>query len=275
MTQIAALLTVFNRRDQTLEALRRLFANTIPGVQLTVTLLDDGSTDGTAQAVTAEFPGVEVVRGDGSHFWNGGMRAAWQVAAGRNPDFYLWLNDDTLLDPGAVERLLRTSAFFADRAIVVGSTRDAVTGEPTYGGVRRGSTRRPLRFQTVVPGLVPQRADTMNGNCVLVPRSVVSRVGILSAAFTHGMGDFDYGLRAKQRGVEVWVAPGFVGTCTRNQVEGTWQDASLPRWVRWSKVRSVKALPPREWATFTSRHGGPLWWLTFMAPYARVWCERG
>src|SRR5437879_10926345 len=58
--------------------------------------------------------------------------------------------------------------------------------------------------------------DTMNGNCVLIQRSVVPRLGNLDHHFTHSMPDLDYGLRAKRAGCSVSVAPGYVGDCVTN-----------------------------------------------------------
>lgn len=270
MITVQVLLTVFNRRAKTLQALDHLYSNQNQNVNVSVTLLDDGSRDGTADAVATQFPDVKIITGDGSHYWNGGMRRAWEVAALSDPDFYLWLNDDTLLDAFALRDMLRTSAFFADQAVIVGSTRDPETEELTYGGVVRESSLKPLRFRTVTPSSVPTAVDTMNGNCVLVPRAVKNKVGLLSDAYTHGMGDFDYGLRAEKLGVERWLVPGYVGTCGRNTVSGTWQSPDLPTRLRWEKLKSVKGLPPKEWLTFTRRHGGPFWLLTFLSPYLRV-----
>lgn len=211
-----------------------------------------------------------MLQGDGGCYWNGGMRRAWEDAVELQPDFFLWLNDDTELDADALTKLLRTSAFFADQAIVVGSTRDAQTGGLTYGGVVRPYPLKPLYFERVTPSDRPGSAETMNGNCVLIPGAVAKAVGNLSHEFSHGMGDFDYGLRARQEGFEIWVAPGFVGTCSRNQEAGTWQDRTLPRRVRWQKIRSIKGLPPREWIQFARRHAGLFWPLHWVAPYARV-----
>ncbi|MFB9995028.1 glycosyltransferase family 2 protein [Deinococcus oregonensis] len=270
MVNIQVLLTVFNRRAKTLEALTHLYSNRSQDVRISVTLLDDGSKDGTAEAIAAQFPEVNIIIGDGSHYWNGGMRKAWEIAALSDPDFYLWLNDDTLLDTSAVQKLLHTSAFFADQAIVVGSTRDPETGEATYGGVIKESSWKPLRFRNVAPSPVVVAVDTMNGNCVLISKAVKNKVGLLSSAYTHGMGDFDYGLRAKKLGIEIWLVPEYVGTCSRNTVSGTWQSTALSTRLRWQKLKSVKGLPPREWLTFTRRHGGSLWLLTFLSPYLRV-----
>jgi GT2 family glycosyltransferase len=58
--------------------------------------------------------------------------------------------------------------------------------------------------------------DTMHGKCVLIPRSVVQIVGNLDPAFVHYIGDWDYGLRTRQEGCTVWIAPGYLGTCSLN-----------------------------------------------------------
>jgi GT2 family glycosyltransferase len=71
--------------------------------------VDDGSTDDTATAVSQRFPQVKILQGTGSLFWNGGMRIAFAQALQHDYDYYLWLNDDTVLYPNALETLLTTA----------------------------------------------------------------------------------------------------------------------------------------------------------------------
>jgi hypothetical protein len=178
---IAALLTCHNRREHTLACLESLRTTAIPGITVDVHLVDDASNDGTAEAVAAAYPDVEISRGTGDLFWGGGMRLAFTRAVPTRPDYLLWLNDDVVLDPDALKRLLATYATLcAGRqplSVVVGSTRDPQTGATTYGGVRRTSLLRRMAFAQVAPTDTPQSCDTMNGNVVLVPRSVYSVVG--------------------------------------------------------------------------------------------------
>ncbi|MEM3433164.1 MAG: glycosyltransferase family 2 protein [Candidatus Methanomethyliaceae archaeon] len=271
MTTLAALLTVHNRRATTLACLDALLGQLLPaGIRLSVFLVDDGSTDGTAEAVRERFPEVRLLQGSGSLFWNGGMRLAFSKALKEGFDYYLWLNDDTHLYPGALHVLLETSLKLGPEAIVVGSVQDPHTGAHTYGGVVRSNRYRPLRFSLVAPGEAPRLVDTMNGNCVLIPRQVAEKVGNLDPNFTHSMGDFDYGLRARRLGFGVWVAPGYVGTCARNSMKGTWCDSALPLRERWRKVREVKGLPPEEWRVFAQRYAGSLWPVYWLSPYLRL-----
>ena len=96
MTSIAVLMTCHNRVNSTLECLAHLYEQTaLDRVVLSVYLVDDGSSDGTGEQVHERFPDVNVLKGDGSLFWNGGMHRAFGEALKVGFDYYLWLNDDT------------------------------------------------------------------------------------------------------------------------------------------------------------------------------------
>lgn len=109
-----------------------------------------------------------------------------------------------------------------------------------------------------------QRCDTMNGNCVLIPREVAQSVGNISPEFTHKIGDMDYGLRARAKGFPLWVAPTYIGECSRNPPP-LWVNPEAPLKTRLKVLRSPKGLSPAEWIVYARRHAGirwPLYWLT-------------
>ncbi len=276
MIRISALLACHNRREKTLTCLRNLYGQSGLGERFSLSsfLVDDGSTDGTAEAVTRDFPNVNVFRGDGTLFWNRSMHLAMREASREEADFYLWINDDTQLRDDAFSILLDTYSAVSEggsqRVLVVGAICDPDSGQGTYGGVVRTSRWHPFHYRLVSPTGTPARCDTMNGNCVLIPRDVARLVGNLEPAFRHAIGDTDYGLRARARGCSLWLTPGFVGTCRRNPAaEGAWHK-SLPLRERWRKVCSPKGLPPREFLVFARRHGGLLWPAFWALPYLRL-----
>ena len=269
-TRVAAVLAAYNRRDLTLACVRSLRGQQVPGVAVDAFALDDASSDGTAAAIAEEFPEVTLLHGDGKLYWNGGMRRAFAAAIAGDYDYYLWMNDDTELDDGALAVLLDTERQLRhqghDTVIVAGSTRHPDTGELTYGGVVRPHRWRPMRTELVEPGDTPRPCDTMNGNATLISRAVVRRVGNIDPAFVQQMGDFDYGLRARAAGCSVWIAPGTVGTCASHPKRRPGEQA-LGDELR--QLWSIKELTPRSWAVFCRRWAGRLWPLYWLSPYVR------
>jgi GT2 family glycosyltransferase len=274
MDRIAALLTCHNRREKTLACLAALYAarDRNPGLGLRVYLTDDASTDGTAEAVRAFDPEIQVIHGPGDLYWNRGMVAAWRAALdwGERYDAFLLLNDDTLLDEDALGALLETERKVGPNAIIVGALRDPKSGELTYGGIRRTSRWHPGRTARMPIAAEPQNTDTFNGNCVLVPVGCFERIGMLDPIFTHTMGDFDYGLRAGEAGIRMVVAPGTFGTCPKNEVRGSWRDPNLSLRQRIRSLNSPKGLPYHEWREYLGRYGAPFPWLLAAAPLLSV-----
>jgi GT2 family glycosyltransferase len=274
-TRVAVLMTCHNRKEQTLACLAALYGQALPAeTEIASYLVDDGSSDGTGAAVRALYPQVVVLDGDGNLFWNRGMHWAFAEALKGSYSYYLWLNSDTELAAGALRVLLHTHRALVDAgrplSLVVGSTRDRVTGCHTYGGQRRTTSWHPFRLVLVPPGNVPLRVDTMNGNCVLIHSEVTSRVGNLDPIFSHAMGDTDYGFRATRMGCSVWAAPGYLAECTANSLAGSWYDPTVPLRARWRMVRQEKGLPPRDWRRLCRRHAGLAWALFFCAPYIKL-----
>jgi GT2 family glycosyltransferase len=269
--KVVALLTCHNRKDLTLRSLdgfvSQRFSTAAPP-ELQAVVVDDGSTDGTREAVQGRFSSVHVIRADGTLYWARGMQLAESHAIVDRPDFLLWLNDDVRLDAAALDALLATAAEHTD-AVVVGALRDPETGVVTYSGVVQ-SRWHPMRTRLVEPTDSPLEADTFNGNLVLVPRAVFERVGPIDGAFSHGQADFDYGLRARRSGFRVLVAPGSLGTCARGSHHGTFYDTTLTLRRRWQLAQSAVGLPMRSHARFLRRHGGRLWPLFWAAPYVKL-----
>jgi GT2 family glycosyltransferase len=273
--KIAVLITCHNRKEKTLACLDALFQNTLPDeCTLDVFLVDDGSSDGTEEAVHQYYPMVDIIKGDGNLYWNGGMRVAFAAALEIGFDYYLWLNDDTLLYPSAIITLINTElalqAKQSKSVIVVGSTQEANHGRHTYGGVIRPNKSKAVSFSLIAPGDDPVECVTMNGNCVLIPDTVAQLVGNMEPKFAHAMGDIDYGLRARKSGVSVWVMPGFAGRCENNPTTGTFNDDNLPVSARLRKMMQPKGLPLSSWRVFTQRHAGILWPIYWLWPYAKV-----
>lgn len=273
---IEALTTCHNRSAATCASLGDLFAQDMPaGVTLSATIVDDGSRDGTADAVRKGFPQVDIVQGDGSLFWAGGMRLGWQAAVSqKNFDKLLVFNDDVRLRRDAVRMLLDVSRH-AQRTngpitVVSGAFTDNTETRITYGGYRRRPGWHPLRFDEARPNGAPMMIDTLNMNCALIGRETLATVGFLADHFHHCGADVDFGLRVRKAGGSVWLTPSPIGTC-QDRPNPLKPNESRPTFVElWRIMTGPKGQSLAERARFCRDHGGPLWPLLWLAPFIKA-----
>lgn len=231
---IAVLLTCFNRKEKTCACLKSMYAdlekyNAIhleDNISLEVFLVDDGCTDGTADAVRAQFSNqpVHIIQGTGSLFWAGGMRLAWSEAYKRHSewDFYLLLNDDTELLPDAFEELMNTHYYCREKYKSAGIYSGVTCASDdhtkcTYSGnvwvnKAKGTSKR------LGPSDTPQMCDMTNANILLVAKSVVDKIGRFSNSYQHGMADYDYSIRARKMGLPVLITANFCGICDNDHI---------------------------------------------------------
>lgn len=208
MHEIAVVMTCFNRKENTLRCLGQLF-RIFPDVS--VYLVDDASTDGTAVAVKKYYPQVNLISSDGDLFWNRGMHLAWEKASMNNHRFYLWLNDDVVLRGHCISELLECSRASGDSAVISGIVDSHDGIEILYGGTDDNKI-------LLAPTGSMQNIVNMNGNVVLVPRGVFSVLGNLDLTFHHDLGDVDYGLRARAAKILVLTTKSVIGSCDKNDV---------------------------------------------------------
>lgn len=267
--KIAVILTCHNRKDSTLECLRCIADLRKPGnIEVEIFLVNDGSTDGTEEAVRRQFPLVYIIPGHGELYWNGGMRLAWEVAAEQNNyDFYFWVNDDTNLEQDALEEML-----FCERearkispagVVIVGACCDKCErGRFSYGG--------RIHEELIVPDGSLQECIHMNGNCVLIPRIVYEAVGNLSPDFTHTCGDYDYGLRAIENGFKLFTTRKYVAKCSSNKWVPVCFNGDYSIRVRFREFNKGKKFNKVEYRTYLTRHLSNKWILLYAKAYIKM-----
>ena len=154
MNTVAVLITCHNRKDKTLACLDALFKNkSSKDYNLDAFLVDDGSADGTREAVSEQFSDVILMKGDGNLYWNGGMRVAWEaaLASGVAYNYFIWLNDDSHVYPDAVRRIVDSFQTLVGTGetpgALVGTMVDPSSKRPTYGGRGSVSTVNPMKME--------------------------------------------------------------------------------------------------------------------------------
>lgn len=233
--RIAVLIACHDRKAKTLACLRSL--GTFDG---RVFLVDGGSTDGTPAAVESEFPSVRVIRRGSDVWWASGMRIAWSAAAAEGGwDCYLWLNDDVILDAGAINEL---AAAADDRTIVTGMLRQPGTDLVSYAADDLGLKKVPAQRRVEVKGY-------LHGNCLLVTAGAFAKIGGMAEGIVHNFGDMEYGVRARRRGMRI-VAVGPVGECFRQPAFDRRRLLSMSVRERWRTLQDPKLIAAADWIRF-------------------------
>lgn len=237
MINIAIILTVHNRKQKTLSCLGRLFDsmmayNMLDGkkddIEATVFLTDDGCTDGTADVIRETFAekDIHILQGDGSLFWAGGMRLAWQAALDTSIkwDYFLLLNDDTNVYSNVFEELFEADEYgyleTGKRGLTSGITcQPGNPDEATYGGfIFAGKAKG--RHLLALPTGKPQMVDMTHANILLVHQEVVDKQGIFYHGFKHGAADEDYSMKARRNHLPTAVTAHVCGECACDHDSG-------------------------------------------------------
>lgn len=256
---IAVLLTCHNRKTKTIACLSSLFRASIPlEYQIDIFLTDDGSTDGTGNAVKELFPQIHVVRGNGNLFWAGGMRLAWETAMQeKSYDAYLLINDDVELYTGFFMNLLEAEAYSLAQTgkagIYSGATVDEKSERVTYGGSRIKDNKVVVRMQMLAPREQPQKCEITNANVLWISKEVVDKIGIFDSRFTHGIADYDYSLQAYKKKIPVLLAPEICGLCSDDHGKN-WRDNRYPLKERIAYLKSPKGLAYDEYMYYIGKH---------------------
>lgn len=95
---------VHNRKELTLDFINSLLKQTYKGFKLI--LVDDGSTDGTSEAVKKMLPDVVILRGEGNWWWAGSIQKGynWIKKNANANEAVLIINDDLVFDENYLQK---------------------------------------------------------------------------------------------------------------------------------------------------------------------------
>ncbi|CAN5383310.1 hypothetical protein BH10ACI3_BH10ACI3_11580 [soil metagenome] len=202
---------VHNRRLETLQFLRSLARVDRTGLSLHVIVVDDGSTDGTAEAVTAEFPDVQIISGDGNLWYTAGMNLGLAAALECQPDYILGVNNDSIFD----EKCILSMVECAERhpRSVVGAlllnwdTPHKIFQVSPRWELWKGGYRHWIKQTVFTVPQKPWEVELIVGNCVLFPAEVIREVGLMDEKRLNQFGDAEYTPRMRRRGWRLLIEP--------------------------------------------------------------------
>ena len=201
----------WNGRDITLDCLASLSAVTYANFRTVV--VDNASSDGSAEAIRNRYPGVEVLPMQENRRFAGGNNAGIRHALSHGADLLLLLNNDTTVEPqflsALVTRLRRDNRLGVaapmiyyfdqpDRIWFAGGSLSMWTGTMRHIGIRefdagQFAAARPIDYAT--------------GCCILTKRTVIERVGDLDERYFMYAEDADWCMRVRRAGFGIFFEP--------------------------------------------------------------------
>lgn len=222
----------WNTRDLLLRCLETVFASE-GGLQCRVVVVDNASTDGSADAVRQQFPAAEVIASEingGFSYGNNlglrhlGFRGAGDVDADA-PRYALLLNPDTEVEPGSLAGMTRYMDAYPEvgvagpKLVLPDGSLDLACRRsfPTpavafyrFSGLAKLFPKSP-RFarynMTFVDVDQELEVDSVVGAYMQVRREAIERVGLLDETFFMYGEDLDWAFRVKNAGWKVMYHP--------------------------------------------------------------------
>jgi O-antigen biosynthesis protein len=248
--RIAIVMLTMNQRDKTLRALRsvREDDSTIP-----VLLWDNGSADGTLEAVASEFPEVHGHGHPSNIGVASGRNAGARLASSLfNPTHFLFLDNDLVLTPGFAAAL---AGPFADAA--VGQTQAKLLYLHDKRRINDGGGCRinfwlgrtdPVGFREIDRGQCDAMAPCVScGGAMMVRAELFERLGGFDTLFDpFGPEDIDFSLRLQAAGYRALYVP---RALAYHEVSHSFEGGDY--------TATYAHLKARHWLRFLRRHGTP------------------
>lgn len=245
--KIAVIITCFNRREKTVKCLEELRKQFDPSdIEYDLHLTDDGCTDGTAKAVLEVIPNAYIYKGGGL-YWAGGMRLAWRAAYEKGGyDYFLFLNDDTIVNDNLVADFKECHKYAKGKAIISGAICDPQTGKRTYTGFII-KTKIPFKTYLVEAIGTPRYIDYSGANIMFIPQCIVEKTGFFPQIYVHGIADIDYCMRIKRKGFKEIMTSHYVGTCKMNNGMTKEKLKKMSLKQRYDYLFSPKGKASKQW----------------------------
>lgn len=212
---LSAIIVNWNTRQLVLESLQSLYRAT-GDFSMEVFVVDNGSTDGSVEAIRTAFPRVILVENTKNIGFARANNAALHRARGK---YFLLLNTDVILQGDAVAALLEFMEKTPQAGIVGaqllnpdGSEQNSFDNFPTLlsEGINKSLLRMffPNRFPSKrLSFSSPAAVESVIGACMMVRKDAVDEVGPMDGDYFLFMEETDWCFRMRERGWKVYLIP--------------------------------------------------------------------
>jgi GT2 family glycosyltransferase len=200
---VAVVILNRNRRDDTLACIASVKASTF--ANFLILLLDNASDDGTPAAVREHAPDVTVIETGGNLGYAAGNNIGLNWAREHRFEYAFLLNEDTIVAPDCIERLVETAeanlaAAFLGPLVYHFSEPNVIQ---SAGGVVTGDWRvyhRGQNQQNRGAFIAVDQVDWVTGCSILISVRSLDRVGLMDPSFFIYSEEVEWCLRARKAG---------------------------------------------------------------------------
>jgi GT2 family glycosyltransferase len=271
--KIATLATCYNRAEKTERALKGILSQDLgQDVLIQNFIVDDQCSDNTVQLAKNADKNITILTSPGGLYWAGGMRFGYErVKSDFSFDFFLFYNDDVEFEKNALKTMLEVAREEGDVGAIVGNIRSKLTGASTYGLKKIYWKFFPIKYKLVSPSMsVKSYGHTMNMNAVLVPTSVLEKIGFLSDKYQHSQADIEFGYRIYKSGLKVVSPHGYQGSCELNEKSGSSFEQDIRLKERFLRLGKIKEMPFRQNYAFNIQMYGAKGLFFLATPYLKI-----
>jgi len=215
-SMIQVIILNLNAPDETGECLRGLSRSDLGDWKAMV--IDNGSTDDSAQRLRAENPGLEIVEAGENLGYAAGCNLGIKLSTGKKPSHFFFLNNDARLEPAALRYLLEASRAHPRAGIVGPVILTSLPGEVIesfgmkcgFGSGRFYHRQFRKRMEQLDPRVRSQpviEADALSGCALLVRRETIEEIGGFDEDYFFYFEDADLCRRAQKAGWQTILVP--------------------------------------------------------------------
>lgn len=241
--KVFVLAPIYNRKETTLNFLKSFSNQTYKDYQMVI--IDDGSTDGSSEAILAEFPKTIILKGDGNLWWTRSMNKGLEyiLSVAEDNDYVLAINDDVTVKNNYIEKLVFTSKENED-AIVGSIYRDIENEDIIYDSGVKIDWKRYIYYQVKYDKdkKFIDDVDTLATRGTLILIKIVKDIGIFERKLRHYGADYEYFFRAKKFGHKlVFSCEAAVYGVEKNSLNSDNDSRIRPFFTVWKKVFGIKS----------------------------------
>ena len=210
---IGVIVLNWNNPMDTIRCLRSIENSNYSNYQVLV--IDNGSEDDSLDQLHIAYPDLKILETGQNLGYSGGNNVGISYAIEQGVDYVMILNNDTLVAPSMLHKLISAAENFPHAGLVGPlmyslESPSILFAAGSFIDWKRGKTWHRFMFQPasgIMESLETQPVDFIAGCCMLISRSAIEKVGLLSPSYYLNYEDVDFALKIKTAGLSVLFVP--------------------------------------------------------------------